>query len=243
MLKNVIKKIINRIILKFGWKLIKLRRVPKPNPYGLIDQNLFNCINNSSGILHLGAHRGAEAEVYNWFGKNVIWFEALPEIYDDLIDNLYFYKNQKSFLALLSDKDHKETKFNISNYDKACSSMFNFTEEIKKSKIWNNRNHEMIRTIKLKSITLDTLLKNENISSKDYNHWVLDLQGAELLALKGGEESLKNCKSLHIEVSQKQFYDNGNLWLDIKKWLNERGFQNYKEPEMDEEDILFVRSI
>ena len=26
MLKNVIKKIINRIILKFGWKLIKLRR-------------------------------------------------------------------------------------------------------------------------------------------------------------------------------------------------------------------------
>ena len=68
MLKNILKKIINRIISKFGWKLIKLRRVPEPNPYGLIDQNLFNCINNSSGILHLGAHRGAEAG-----GIQLVW--------------------------------------------------------------------------------------------------------------------------------------------------------------------------
>ena len=101
----------------------------------------------------------------------------------------------------------------------------------------------MIKSIKLKSITLDTLLKNENISTKDYNHWVLDLQGAELLVLKGSEKSLKNCKSLLIEVSKKQFYSNGNIWLDIKKWLNHVGFKNYKEPEMDGEDILFIRSI
>ena len=83
----------------------------------------------------------------------------------------------------------------------------------------------------------------KNISTKDYNHWVLDLQGAELLVLKGSEKSLKNCKSLLIEVSTKQFYSNGDMWLDIKKWLNQRGFKNYKEPEMDEEDILFIRSI
>ena len=101
----------------------------------------------------------------------------------------------------------------------------------------------MIKSINLKSITLDTLLKNENILTKDYNHWVLDLQGAELLVLKGSEKSLKNCKSLLIEVSTKQFYSNGDMWLDIKKWLNQRGFKNYKEPEMDEEDILFTRSI
>ena len=63
------------------------------------------------------------------------------------------------------------------------------------------------------------------------------------MVLKGSEKSLKNCKSLLIEVSTKQFYDNGNLWIDIKKWLNHRGFKNYKEPEKDEEDILFTRSI
>ena len=134
-------------------------------------------------------------------------------------------------------------KFNISNYDGACSSIFNFTDEIKIHEQWKNRDHKMIKSINLKSITLDTLLKKENISTKNYNHWVLDLQGAELLVLKGSEKSLKNCKSLLIEVSTKQFYDNGNLWIDIKKWLNHRGFKNYKEPEKDEEDILFTRSI
>ena len=64
----------------------------------------------------------------------------------------------------------------------------------------------MIKSINLKSITLDTLLKNENISTKNYNHWVLDLQGSRTFVLKGSEKSLKNCKSLLIEVSTKQFY-------------------------------------
>lgn len=240
-MKKFFKKSVNSVLSKFGWKLIKFRKIPEPNPFGKIDINLLNAINESKGIIHLGAHRGVEAEVYNWFGKNVIWIEASPEIFENLKDNLLFFKNQKPIQALLSDKDDELIKFNISNYDGACSSIFDFTDEIKKSKQWRNRNHKMIKSINLKSITLDTLLKNENILTKNYNHWVLDLQGAELLALKGGEKSLNNCKSLLIEVSTKQFYKNGNLWLDIKKWLNQRGFKNYKEPELDEEDILFTK--
>ncbi len=236
-----LKKIVKSFFYKFGWKLIKLRKIPEPNPYGKIDINLLQAINESSGIMHLGAHRGTEAEIYNWFGKNVVWVEASPEIFEDLEENLFFYKNQKIFKALLSDKDNEIIKFNISNYDGACSSIFEFTEEIKKSIQWRNRNHKMIKCINLKSITLDTLLKNQNITSKNYNHWVLDLQGAELLVLKGGEKSLKNCSSLLIEVSTKQFYNNSNLWLEVKEWLNKRGFKNLKEPEMDEEDILFIR--
>ena len=50
----------------------------------------------------------------------------------------------------------------------------------------------MIDTIELKSITIDTFVKNNNIDIKNYNHWVIDIQGAELLALKGAKESLKN---------------------------------------------------
>ena len=38
----------------------------------------------SNGILHIGAHRGSEAPIYYWFGKDVIWIEANPKIYDDL---------------------------------------------------------------------------------------------------------------------------------------------------------------
>jgi FkbM family methyltransferase len=241
-LKKLLKKIIKLFFSKFGWKLIKLRKIPEPNPYGKIDINLLKAINSSTGIMHLGAHRGTEAEIYNWFGKNVIWIEASPEIFENLEENLFFYKNQKAVQALLNDKDDEILKFNISNYDGACSSMFEFTNEIQKSEQWKNRNHKMINSINLKSITLDTLLKNENIVPKNFDHWVLDLQGAELLVLKGSEKSLKDCNSLLIEVSTKQFYNNSSLWIEVKEWLNKRGFKNLKEPEMDEEDILFSRS-
>ena len=204
--------------------------------------DILKSMNDSSGIFHLGAHRGVEAEVYNWFGKNVIWIEALPENFENLKENLYFYKNQKAFLALLSDRNDENKKFFVSNNDAACSSMFDFTDKIKTSEQWNKKDHKMINSYLLKTITLDKLLKDNKIDPKNYNHWVLDLQGAELLALKGAEESLKTCHSILIEVSKKQFYSGGVLWDELKKWLENRNFINTREPEKDEEDILFLKN-
>ena len=62
----------------------------------------------------------------------------------------------------------------------------------------------MIDTIELKSITIDTFVKNNNIDIKNYNHWVIDIQGAELLALKGAKDFQK-CNSILIEVSEEIF--------------------------------------
>ena len=105
MFASISKSIIKKILKLLGWKLIKITKPPEPNPYSKLNENILKYINNCSGILHLGAHRGVEAEVYNWFGKNVIWIEALPENFENLKENLYFYKNQKAFLALLSDRN------------------------------------------------------------------------------------------------------------------------------------------
>ena len=235
------KTIIKKILQKLGWKLIKLRKPPEPNPYGKLDEDILKSINNSTGIVHLGAHRGLEAEVYNWFGKKVIWVEALPKLYSELSDNLYFYKNQKAFQALLTDKDDIDTNFFVSNYDSACSSIYEFTENIKSSEIWSDRNHQMIDTLNLKSKKLDTLFDKENIDPKQYNHWILDLQGAELLALKGAEKSLESCKSIYIEVSKKKFYTEGVLWDELKEWLISKNFYPTRNPVDDEEDILFIK--
>ena len=112
-MKKYLKKTIKSFLSKFGWKLIKIRRIPEPNPFGKIDINLLKTINESTGIIHLGAHRGTEAEIYNWFGKNVIWIEASPEIFESLKENLFFYKNQKPIQALLNDKDGELINFNI----------------------------------------------------------------------------------------------------------------------------------
>ena len=51
--------------------------------------------------MHLGVHRGTEAEVYNWFGKTVIWFEAVPYIYDGGVmwDEISEWLNNKNFYS------------------------------------------------------------------------------------------------------------------------------------------------
>lgn len=238
---NLIKIFIKKLLKNLGWKLIKIRKPDIPNPYGKIDLKVLKALSECRGVLHLGAHRGSEAEVYNWLGKPVIWFEANPKIYDELDDNLLFYKNQTCFNTLLSNEDNKLLDFYISNYDSAASSIFEFSEEIKKSEIWKDKNHKMIKKIKLKTKTLDTIFNENSINSSDYDHWVLDLQGSELLVLKGAKKSILSCKSLYIEVSNKEFYKNGVTWPEIKKWLSDHNFFPTKEITQDEEDILFIR--
>ena len=44
---------------------------------------------------------------------------------------------------------------------------------------------------------------------ENYDHWVIDVQGSELLFLKGAEKSLSRCRSIYIEVSNDQIYQNG----------------------------------
>jgi hypothetical protein len=99
----------------------------------------------------------------------------------------------------------------------------------------------MLNSINLKSSRLDTLLQKNNIKPENYNHWILDLQGAELLALKGAEKSLDFCNSIYIEVSKVNVYSGGVHWDDIKQWLIKKNFQPLSEPTKDEEDILFVK--
>jgi FkbM family methyltransferase len=119
--------------------LFKLRPPSRPSPFGKKDLDLLKPLNNSKGVLHLGAHRGTEAEVYNWFGKKVICFEAIPNIYDQLRENIQVYSNQICFCALLGNEDGIRKNFYISSNDSASSSIFNFSKNIFNEKYFTNR--------------------------------------------------------------------------------------------------------
>jgi len=236
----ILKRGIKKILRSLGFKLIRIGPPYKSNPYGKVDLETLDCINKSSGILHLGAHKGTEAEVYNWFGKKVIWFEAVPHIFDQLKDNLYFYGDQKAFHALLGDQDDIQKDFFISSNDSASSSLFKFSSEVIE-KGWEGRKIHMGRKIKLKMTKLDTVLKKNNINVDEYNHWVVDLQGAELLAFKGAENSLKFCNSISVEVSKVNYYEGGVLWNELAEWLNGKNFYSSASPSKNHTEILFKR--
>ncbi|MDA9629886.1 FkbM family methyltransferase [Candidatus Pelagibacter sp.] len=239
-MQKIIKKYIKKIIRKLGWRIDKIRQnsfynLEKPN------EHLIEAMVNCSGIIHIGAHRGEEAPIYEWFGKKVLWFEANPLIMNDLKDNIFKYKHQKVFEALILDSQ-KKIKFNLSNNDFASSSIFNFGKLSEgKDSLWPEKNLKMIKSIFLESNSFDQIVLDKKIEIKSFDHWVIDTQGAELLFLHGAKKSLNYCKSIFIEVSNAEIYDKGSKWSDVKDFLNSNGFNQVTELNSDHTDVLFIK--
>ena len=237
----MIKKLIKLLLSKNGWKI---KKIIKSKNYSNEKPNLelINEVYNSTGIIHMGAHRGGEAPIYDWFQKKVIWIEANPKIFNDLNQNIQEYYNQKAYNYLLSNVDNELKEFNISNNDGASSSIFKFGNlSVGNESQWKERNLKMVNVIKLKSISLDTFVEENKIDIELYNHWVLDLQGAELLVLNGAENSLKKCKSIFIEVSQGEVYKDGAQWNEIKSFLHKKNFKNSWNIEGNHTSVLFKK--
>ena len=96
------------------------------------------------------------------------------------------------------------------------------------------------KTLEMK--TLDNLVKEKNIDISEYNYWIVDIQGAELEFLKGAIESLKTTIAIQVEISKENYYDGGAQWHEIKKFLNDRNFQNTREPDKPHTEILFLKN-
>ena len=99
----------------------------------------------------------------------------------------------------------------------------------------------MCKKIKLISKTLDNLIMEQNINVNNFDHLIIDVQGAELEVLKGSLKFLKKCKTIYIEVSTAKFYESGSQWNDIKNFLNNSNFQEIREPMKNHDDIIFKK--
>jgi len=199
-------------------------------------------IKRSKGILHVGAHLGEEAKLYNSFNKEVFWIEANPDIYSDLKKNISEYKNQKAINALVTDKENKIYSFNISNnFFGVSSSIFDFGEFHKgKKSLWKG-DFFMVKKMKLKSKTLKTIYAENKFFTHNLDLLVLDIQGAELLALKGMGKLLDNFKFVWVEVSQVPIYKKGVLLPELTSFLNRNGFHLVSKTIPLSGDVLFVK--
>lgn len=207
------------------------------------DNLLTRHIAYSTGILHLGAHLGQEAARYHQLGKPVVWVEANPSIFRELIKRLEVFPNQKAHCALLDRENGLQRKFKISNNMRGVSSsIFDFDEYGNgQNTLWPDLHLQMISEVILTTTNLDTLLNNSSIKYQDFDFWVIDLQGAELLALQGAEQTLKSCNSLCVEISEVPVYCGGVLWKELHPWLEQRGFTPLWSPEIAHDNILFIR--
>ena len=82
----------------------------------------------------------------------------------------------------------------------------------------------MVSKIKTKMVTLNSLQEKYEWDLKNFDHWVLDVQGAELLVLKGSGNLINFCKSIFIEISNVDAFEGGVLWPELDDWLKNNQF-------------------
>lgn len=166
----------------------------------------------ASGVLHIGASTGQESESYHKHGLKVMWVEAIRDVYKQLLRNVLKYTGTICLNACVSDKDGEIVNFNISNNEGQSSSLFEFGT--------HTQAHPGIvftEQVRLHTARVDTLLKDRNIDQSEYDFINLDIQGAELLALKGMD--LAKVNYVYIEVNEKELYKGCALLPEIDAHL------------------------
>jgi FkbM family methyltransferase len=214
---------------------IHIARYPFSHQEAFKDSMNLNLAVQAGGVLHLGAHTGQEASTYNLAGLNVIWIEAIPDIFHKLQKNIEPFKKQRALCAILGDTNGQAVKFQISNNEAVSSSIFSLREESFRESF------DMATSLDGTMTRLDSLLAKKEILS--LGHWVVDLQGAELLALQGAGNLLESCKSMYIEVSTRKIYEGGVQWNELNAFLTEKGFYPLWVPREDShENVLYLKN-
>ena len=189
------------------------------------------------GIIHIGAHLMEEREDYISQGLiNTIWIEANPKVYkniDFINDGPY---SEMVFNYAISDEDNKLYEFNITNNGQSSSIL-----KLDKHKIHHPQIH-VSEIINVNSKRMDTLLSENNINIDNYNFLNIDIQGAELLALKGFGDLLNNIKYIYTEINTNTLYKDCALVSEIDEYLSKYGFKRTETSmtEFEWGDALYI---
>jgi FkbM family methyltransferase len=123
------------------------------------------------------------------------------------------------YQAVITDKDDAVVMFNMANNIQS-SSVLEFGT--------HSKEHPWVRyvgKIKMKTITVDTFFKKNKMDASKYNFWNFDIQGAELMALKGATQSIQYAKAIYLEVNEKELYKGCALITDIDTFLLQYKFK------------------
>lgn len=175
---------------------------------------------NPTGILHIGGSHAEELEAYTSNGiERMIWMEAIPEVFEKMQIRLEPWPSAIPIQACIADADGKEVDFHITNNDGQSSSMLGLAHHRTA-----HPDVHVVRTIKLKTRTVDSLVKQIGFDLSYYNFLNIDLQGAELLALKGMRDNLHKIQYAYLEVNEKELYTNCALIGEIDAFMKAHGF-------------------
>jgi FkbM family methyltransferase len=179
------------------------------------------------GSIHIGAHSGEEIWSYKKNNiNNLILIEANKNLIKKLrikkfIFNHFFKMNISLENCIISDQNNILRKLNITNNSQS-SSILNLK---KHNEIYPNIH--VTREETMISRTLDDLFIDK-YEIKKFNFINMDIQGAELLALKGAKNILRNIDAIYTEVNFQELYKGCALTKDLDIFLKNYNFSRVR---------------
>ena len=171
-----------------------------------------------NGAFHIGAYECEELPFYNKLGmknEDVVWIDAINskvmEAKNRGIPNVYN--------AVITDTDDVPVAFNVSNNGQSSSVLELGTHLTEHPWV------HYVGKIYQKTITIDTFFERNNLDASKYQFWNFDIQGAELMALKGATKSIQYAKAIYLEVNVKELYKNCALIDEIDLFLSQYNFK------------------
>lgn len=188
-----------------------------------------------TGVLHIGAHACEELQYYSELGvspTDIVWIEALPGKVEQAqqrgIPNVY--------QSVITDKDDSQIKFHITN-NIVSSSVLPFGTHA-----FRHPDVVMIGDMVLNTTTIDTFFSRNKLDSEKYTFWCMDIQGAEMMALKGASKALKNVKALFLEVTIEELYKGCGQIHGLDAFLSEFTRVETYITEFGWGDALYIRT-
>ena len=170
------------------------------------------------GILHIGAHEMEERADYLSLGVNkIIWVDGNLDLVEKCRTSID-ESHERMLHALVYSEDDLEFDFKITNNSQSSSIL-----EFSKHKEYHPQ-VEFIRSIKMKSRRVDSLLREELVSPNDFDFVNIDIQGVELQALLGFGDYLAGVKYVYTEINAGEVYKDNDSLEDLDFFLNQKGF-------------------
>lgn len=190
-----------------------------------------------TGALHIGAHDCEEVDVYRYLwiaDKRVVWIDAMQ----DKVDKALQRGIPNVYQAVVSDEDNKIVEFKRTNNGQSSSILEFGTHTTHYSWCVVTERTQMVTT------TVDTFMERNKLNPALYTFWNFDIQGAELMALKGATNALRYAKVLYLEVNTEDVYIGCAKMHEIDEYLGVRGFKRVITRMTDEGwgDALYVRT-
>jgi len=176
-------------------------------------------------IYDIGAFRGEWSNFLSRTSlknKKFYLFEANKEN-EKYLEKLSF----KYFFGVLSDK-----KKDVNFYSRISTGDSYLVEQTSFYK-------ENIKSVIKKTITLDEIVKNQNLSFPDFIK--IDTQGSELDILKGSQKSISKCSLIYLECPIIEYNLGAPNLNDYIKYLNSINFVPYDLCEIHKIDDVLIQ--